>query len=104
MQNSKDMPCWKLEEINISVNNARTAFGKEQMNEISKESKQKAFNRAQLLKQKNPNSKSSPATTPAPTGIPAIPNANETEHRCGRDHVCAENGLMMTNYEYYICK
>ncbi len=40
----------KWREINTLINNAKTAFGEDQINEIVVEAKQRAFNKAQLLK------------------------------------------------------
>ncbi len=50
----------KWQDIYTLINNATTAFGEDQINQIVVEAKQKAFNKAQLLKRNRKRARTAP--------------------------------------------
>ena len=82
-ENYEDMAKTKWREINTLINNAKTAFGEEQINEIVIQSKQRAFNKAQLLKRNRKRARTAPQQREQNS---RIRNLQTTDQRRGRDH------------------
>ncbi len=82
-ENYEEMAKKKLKEINTLFNNAKTAFREDQINQIVVESKQKAFNKAQLLKRNRKRAKTAPQRHEQ---NPRIQNMESNDQRRGRDH------------------
>ena len=82
-ENYEDMAKTKWREINTLINNAKIAFGEDQINEIVVQAKQRAFNKAQLLKRNRKRARTAPQQH---EGNTRIQNIQTTEQRCGRDH------------------